>query len=131
MKYLPRLTDPKDEYESNRSNCLGFDAQNSALFFQFDVMQDSQLGNGDFVIGLQAVFNFVFSGITEFIRSGTSLDEYLPTVLEVGQPEWEELLEPIGGIGLFFDDWDDPGVMIGGKVAMRAFGFPLHLSKYL
>ena len=110
IKYLPRLTDPKEEYESNRSNCLGFDAHNSAFFFQFDVTQESQLGNGDFVIGLQAVFNFVFNGISEFIRSGTSFDEYLPALLEVGQPELEELLEPIGGIDLFFDDWDEPGV---------------------
>lgn len=110
MKYLPRLTDPEEEYESNSSNCLGFDALNSAFFFQFDVTQDSLLGNDDLVKGLQAVFDFVFSRISEFVSSGTSFDEFLPSLLEVGQPELEGLLEPIGGIDLFFDDWDEPGV---------------------
>ena len=110
MKFLPRLTDPKEEYESNKSNCLGFDALNSAFFFQFDLTQDPQLENGDLIKGLQAVFGFVFNGISEFVSSGTSFEEYLPALLKVGQPELEELLENIGGIDLFFDHWDEPGV---------------------
>ena len=110
MKYLPRLTDPKEEYESNKSNCLGFDALNSEFFFQFDLTQDSQLENGDLIEGFQAVFGFVFKGISEFVSSGTSFEEFLPALLKVGQPELEELLEPIGGIDLFFDHWDEPGV---------------------
>lgn len=114
MKYLPRLTNPEEEYESNTSNCLAFDAHNSSYFFQFEITQDPHFENRDLVEALHSVFDFVFRGIGEFVRSGASFEEWLPSYLEVAPSALETLLEPIGEIDLFFDHWGDRSLHEGG-----------------
>jgi hypothetical protein len=104
---LNRISSTREHSASNIENCLAYDGQTSKVFFQFGITREDDLDDEELVDGLRSMFSFIFDNVLLFAKRGIDFSEYLPKLLKVPLADLESLLNPLGGIDLFFERWND------------------------
>jgi hypothetical protein len=101
---VQRLTKPGEYGATVDSNRLGYSADYSKVFFQFDLTQGPDLSNAELVTGLNYLFSFLFHKMELYVKGPVPFDQFTSELTGVPMAELEELLEGEGGLDPFLED---------------------------
>ena len=138
-----RLTRPGEYGATVDSNRLGYNADSSKVFFQFDLTQGPELSDSELVTGLNYLFSFLFNKMELYVKGPVPFEQFISELTGVPMTELEELLEGEGGLDPFLEDleygieplaWVTPDIVqvnITRPVNDPSFGRPTKDSQQL
>jgi hypothetical protein len=101
---LQRLTRPGEYGATVDSNRLGYNAETSKVFFQFDLTQGPDLSDAELVSGLNYLFSFLFNKMELYVKGPVPFEQFTSDLTGVPMGKLEELLEGEGGLDPFLED---------------------------
>jgi hypothetical protein len=101
---VSRLTKPGEFGSTADSNRLGYNAETSKVFFQFDLNQGPELSDDELVTGLNYLFSFLFNKMSLFVNGPVPFDQFLSELIGCPMEELIELLENDGGLDPFLEN---------------------------
>lgn len=101
---VSRLTKPGEFGATADSNRLGYNAESSKVFFQFDLTQGPDMSDDEVVNGLSYLFSFLFNKMSVFVDGPVPFDQFLSELIGCPIDELTELLGNDAGIDPFLEN---------------------------